>query len=318
MNQSRKKKAWMVFLALLFLLAAGGCFWILVMSLKFTLPVKEVSASTTKVSPMLDRSNYVWVEPTEPPTEPPIEPPTEESPAEEPEAPVATPALLPTYTMTINMASVQSNYNNNHDAIGWIRVPDTVISYPIMQTTDNYYYVEHASNGAASHAGAIFADYRCNLDRTDNAILYGHNMGNGSMFHAIKNYKSSSWGARHPYIEMASVNHRYLYRVISCNVIYGEAGANFEYWNYISMNRPNFNYYYNSIRNTSTVWYGNGVEVPRDNRDNFLVLQTCNSGANDGIRCVVFAVRIGDFTNESYYNPNVTPKYSVFPSNYVK
>jgi len=316
MDKSRKHKSWMIFLAILFLLAGIACFVALVMALKFTLPVKNVSASVTKVNPMLDRSNYVWVEPTEPPTEPTTEE-TTESVMEAVEEENATP-LLPTYTMTINMANIQSNYNNNHDAIGWIRVPDTVISYPIMQTTDNYYYVEHASNGAASHAGAIFADYRCNLDRTDNAILYGHNMGNGSMFHAIKNYKSSSWGARHPYIEMASVNHRYLYRVISCNVIYGEAGANFEYWNYISMNRPNFRYYYNSIRNTSTVWYGNDVEIPRDNQDNFLVLQTCNSGSNDGIRCVVFAVRIGDFTNESVYNPNVTPKYSVFPSNYVK
>ena len=241
------------------------------MAVKFTLPVKAVSASTVKVSPMLDRSNYVWVEPTEPPPNPPRNLQTEPEPEIiEEDVPIVTP-VLPTYNMTINMATVQSNYNNNHDAVGWIRVPDTAINYPIMQTTDNSYYVNHSSSGAVSHAGAIFADYRCNLDNTDNALLYGHNMGNGSMFHAIKNYKSASWGARHPYIEMASVNHRYLYRVLSCNVIYGEVGARFEYWNYISMNRGTFRYYYNSIKKYihSMVWESD-VEIPRDNQDNFL------------------------------------------------
>ncbi|MEE5992444.1 MAG: class B sortase [Oscillospiraceae bacterium] len=303
MNETKKHKVWMIFLAVLFLLAGSVCFLALGTALSFKLPSRAIPASISKVTPLLDRSAYVWVEPTEPPTEPPAEP------KEEP---------LPTYHMTINMATVQANHNGNPDAIGWIRVPDTVVNYPIMQSADNDYYVNHSSSGAYSHAGAIFADYRCNLDKTDNALLYGHNMGNGSMFHAIKNYKSASWGFSHPYIEMASVDHRYLYRVISCNVIYGEAGASFEYWNYISMNRPTFRYYYDAIKSTSTVWYGDGVEIPKDNQDNLLVLQTCNSGASDGIRCVVFAVRIGDFTNESYYNPNVSKKQSVYPANYLQ
>lgn len=267
---------------LLFLLGAV-CLVLLAMVLLFHMPQKARRSELPAASPLLDRAALAY--------EPPTEPPTEAAP--EPDF---------VYTMGIDMEKVASHHAANPDVIGWVRIPDTVINYPIVQTTNNDFYVHHNWQGAPSFAGAIFADWRCTLDDSDNALVYGHNMGNGSMLHAIKNYKDYEWGMAHRYFEVASLGSRYLYRVVSCNVIYGELGSKFEYWNYIDMNRPNYRYYYEMIHNTAGTWYGDVLDAPRDGQDRMIALQTCNSGASDGMRCVLFAKLVADVTNVAEYN----------------
>jgi len=67
--------------------------------------------------------------------------------------------------------------------IGWIVVPDTGISYPIVQGSDNNRYLHHTFLGVRNNSGAIFLDYRNASDFTDAlTIVYGHNMLDGSMF----------------------------------------------------------------------------------------------------------------------------------------
>lgn len=274
-----RKKLFLMPVSLLLILLSVICFYLIYLSYHYDLPTKAVVYPETVSEPYLTRAEYVQ------PTEPPTEPPTEE-PEPEPEAP---------YQMQIDMSTVASYHASNPDVAGWIKISGTVINYPVMQNEDNNYYVEHSWNKKASHAGAIFADWRCRPEKSDNTLLYGHNMGNGSMFHAIKNYKSADWGNSHKYIEFATLEHRYLYRVLSCNVLYGEAGAKFEYWNFIEMNRSEYRNFLNGIRNSATVWYGDDRHLPRDNYEKLITLQTCNSGANDGIRCVVFAYCVGEF-----------------------
>ena len=276
-----KKKIVMIPLSILFLIIAVCCFGLLYLAWQFTFPAKAVTTFSEISEPMLTRAEYVEpTQPTEPPTEE-TETETETEPETVPEGP---------YYMSLDMNQVASYHNSNPEVVGWVKVAGTVINYPIMQKMeDNNYYVDHSWNGAWNHAGAIFADWRCRLENSDNTLVYGHNMGNGSMFHAIKNYKSAAWGNSHKYIEVATLQHRYLYRVFSCNVLYGEVGAKFEYWNFIEMNRTDYRNFVNSIINTATVFYGDTRHLPRVNDNKFITLQTCNSGANDGIRCVVFA-----------------------------
>ena len=278
----------MVPLCLLLLAGGGICLWMLHLAMQFTMPAKAASAQTITTPPVMDRESYVWIPPTEPETEP----------AEEE-------FTLPPYELRIDMNQVQNYHNSNENVIGWIRIQDTAVNYPIMQTNNNNFYTDHNWQGQYSSAGAIFADWRCELDSTDNAVVYGHNLANGSMLHAIKNYKVYDWGRSHPFIEVASLSHRYLYRVMSVNVLYGENGANFDYWNYIRMNRSRYRTYIDSIRNTSQVWYADSSKLPRDNYDRIIALQTCNSGAHDGMRCIVFARCIGDFTNISVYDDTI-------------
>ena len=273
-SRTGRRAHWLVPVICLLLVIAGGCFWLLYAAGQFSLSGARGRTDAPVQSPVIDRDA---LRPTEPPTEPPTQPPTEEP-----------------YEMSIDMARVASHHSANPDVIGWVRIKDTVINYPVVQDADNTFYIDHNWQGAPSHAGSIFADYRCSIDTSDNTLIYGHNMGNGTMLHAIKNYKVEDWGRSHPYIELASLEHRYLYRVLSCNVIYGERGAAFEYWNGIEMNRPAYRQYCESIERTASVWYGDVLAKPRDNIDRLLTLQTCNSGADNGIRCVVFAQCIGE------------------------
>ena len=71
----------------------------------------------------------------------------------------------------------------NGDVIGWIYVPGTNISYPIVQGTDNYYYVYHNIKKKSSSSGTIMLDYRNANDFSDfNNIIYGHLMNSDTMF----------------------------------------------------------------------------------------------------------------------------------------
>lgn len=287
MKKTKSRKAWMLPLGILLLLLGAASLVLLAMALLFSMGEKQTQTRTLSGAPLLDREALAYEPPTEPPTEPP-----------EPE-----PDFI--YTMGIDMGKVASHHAANPDVIGWVRIPDTVINYPIVQTNNNDFYVDHNWQGAPSFAGAIFADWRCTLDTTDNALVYGHNMGNGTMLHAIKNYKVYEWGMAHRYFEVASLTHRYLYRVVSCNVIYGELGSKFEYWNYIDMNRTRYRDYYEKIRSTAGTWYGDTIQPTQNRRNRMIALQTCNSGASDGMRCVLFAQLVGDVTNVASYNERV-------------
>jgi len=71
----------------------------------------------------------------------------------------------------------------NPNVVGWIVVPGTQISYPIVQGTDNTWYLRHTFSGERNASGAIFLDYRNRADFSDSQIiLHGHNMRDGSMF----------------------------------------------------------------------------------------------------------------------------------------
>ena len=86
------------------------------------------------------------------------------------------------------------------DALGWLYIPDTVISYPILQSDDNFYYLDHAYDGTPLKAGSVFLDYRCEgRFRNPINIVYAHNMKNGSMFAQITRFKNDSFFESHKY-----------------------------------------------------------------------------------------------------------------------
>lgn len=100
----------------------------------------------------------------------------------------------------------------NSDVLGWILIPGTVISYPLVQGTDNQYYLKHSWKKWNSAVGAIFLEYMNSPNLDDfNTIIYGHRMNNGSMFASLKNYKKQSYWAAHPcvYITDNGGSHKY-------------------------------------------------------------------------------------------------------------
>ena len=75
------------------------------------------------------------------------------------------------------------------DVVGWLKVDDLDISYPIVQTADNDHYLNHDATGAPSIDGAIFLDCRNSSFSDDlHSLLYGHNMLDGSMFGTLQKY----------------------------------------------------------------------------------------------------------------------------------
>ena len=89
----------------------------------------------------------------------------------------------------------------NKETIGWITVPGTKCDNPVVKTKDNEKYLDTTFEGKKSKYGTIYADMACKIEKpihadvdpatamSDNIILYGHHMRDGTMFGELKNYR---------------------------------------------------------------------------------------------------------------------------------
>lgn len=85
------------------------------------------------------------------------------------------------------------------DVVAWIYCPDTQINYPVVQGSDNIYYLSHLMDDSYNVNGTIFMDYRGKADFSDvNNIIYGHHMKSGAMFANLIKYKEKGFYEAHP------------------------------------------------------------------------------------------------------------------------
>lgn len=92
-------------------------------------------------------------------------------------------------------------FERNADCIGWICIPDTNINYPVMHTPNNpQKYLRKDFDGQYSQSGVPFLDARCNAE-SGTAIIYGHNMKNGTQFSDLKNFLNTDFRNAHSVIE---------------------------------------------------------------------------------------------------------------------
>jgi len=197
------------------------------------------------------------------------------------------------YTPSIKKETVMKYNNSTSNCKGWIYIKDSAIDYPIMQSEDNEFYVTHAWNGAASNSGAIMLDYECTIGQTNNILLYGHNMGNGSMFHQVKSYKDKDWWINHQYVEIANLEKIYVYQIFSIDVLYGLSDASFTYWLEPNKTLASEDIYNEFVNNVVSKQYTSVGIKPPTYPTGILTLQTCESAANDGMRCVAFGKLVG-------------------------
>jgi sortase B len=93
----------------------------------------------------------------------------------------------------------------NPDIVGWLMIPDTRINYPIVQASDNDYYLKHLFDKSVSEAGAIFLDSENDSSITgQNNIIYGHNLLDGSMFAGLKSYQAQDYFDAHRKVLLAT------------------------------------------------------------------------------------------------------------------
>ena len=105
-------------------------------------------------------------------------------------------------------------YEKNNDMCGWLKIPDTVIDYPVVQAADNDYYLHRDFYRNNQFSGTPFIDCDCTAD-SSNLIIYAHNMKNGTMFAAIAKYESVDFFKAHSQIIYDTLYERGTYDIIS-------------------------------------------------------------------------------------------------------
>ncbi len=104
----------------------------------------------------------------------------------------------------------------NPDVIGWIMIPDSKVNYPLMQGTDNDFYLKHTWQGKKNSLGSIFMEHRNSSDLTDfNTIIYGHNMTNGSMFGSLRQFSGDKYRQKRPYVYIVSDQGVFRYEIFA-------------------------------------------------------------------------------------------------------
>jgi len=108
----------------------------------------------------------------------------------------------------------------NQDVVGWIYIPDTIISYPVLQGRNNDQYLYRLLTGAYNGAGSIFLDADVASDFTGkNHPIYGHNMNNGTMFAELMGYKNQEFFDAHPKAYLLTPEKNYVVHLFSGYVI---------------------------------------------------------------------------------------------------
>ena len=168
----------------------------------------------------------------------------------------------------------------NPDTIGWIHIPDTKISYPIVQGTDNDFYLKHDFNGEASVAGSIYLDYESEGDfEGRNNILYGHNMKNGSMFGHLKKFaEDQETYNKSKYFWILTPDKNYRYEIISAYT----TGVNSDTYTLFKGPGDEFQSYLETIKGYSEIQTDPGELTIKDK---IVTLSTCTG--NESTRFVV-------------------------------
>ncbi len=195
---------------------------------------------------------------------------------------VRLPDILPEY---------ETLYNKNKKLIGWLKIDDTNIDYPVMQTSDNTYYLDHNYNQEYDKNGSIFLDFNCSVyPRSTNMIVYGHHMKSGNMFGNLQKYAQESYGKKHSVITFDTIYEKAQYQVMYVfrSQVYNEDDIVFKYYQFIEANsETEFNSYMQEMSALSL--YDTGVTA--EFGDSLLTLSTCDNSQTDG-RFVVVAKRI--------------------------
>lgn len=182
-------------------------------------------------------------------------------------------------------------YEKNKKLIGWLKIDDTNIDYPVMQTDNNEYYLDHNFNQERDNNGSLFLDCDCNIyPRSTNLIIYGHHMKSGNMFGNLQQYAKESYGKSHSLIQFDSIYEKATYQVMYVfrSQVYNEDDLVFKYYQFINANsEEEFDSYMREMAAMSLY----DTEVTASYGDSLLTLSTCDNSKTDG-RFVVVAKRI--------------------------
>ena len=183
----------------------------------------------------------------------------------------------------IDFEELQKQYP---DIYAWIRIPGTVIDYPILQREgDNSYYLNHTYQGKKKTEGAIYTEDYNSKDFLDpNTVIYGHNMKNGSMFKALHKYKNRTFFDEHSEIIIYQKGKILTYKIFAAYT----SDAKHLLLSYDFDDENVFSNYLNNVLTNSNKSSNINITIPVSSEDRIITLSTCNN--NDAQRYLVQAV----------------------------
>ena len=215
--------------------------------------------------------------------EAPVEP-VEEAPAPEKNKEYSDKNTLYWKYLNTPLSSVDFNdlLKQNSDTVAWIIVKNTNVNYPVVQTTNNDYYLHHSFNRKTNGAGWVFADFRDNFnDFNQNMVIYAHGRKDKVMFGSLTNTLKPSWykNGDNQIIQLSTLKYNTMWQIFSIYKVEAESY-------YITTDfgsKESYAAFIQKMKERSI--YDFGIDVTTD--DKILTLSTCYN--DNGIRLVVQA-----------------------------
>lgn len=178
----------------------------------------------------------------------------------------------------------------NEDFIGWISIEGTNLDFPVMYRPDSKdYYLRHGFDGEYSNYGVPYLDEDCTLtaeNRSQNLVIYGHNMKTGTIFGCLTDYKKADTYRKHPVIEFDTLYGDGSYEVFAAFAIDVVEEPDFAYYDAIDLDESAFNSFVAEVKRRSDVDSGITPVYGED----LITLSTCEYSTANG-RYVVCARR---------------------------
>ncbi len=188
--------------------------------------------------------------------------------------------IIDTTTDPDKLPSIEYLKEINKDIVGWINIPNTNVDYPLLQCSNNDYYLQYSYNEKWNDAGSIYLDYRNDDDFSDqNTVIYGHARYDGTMFAQVLYYKKQSQYKKAPFITIVLEGKVYYYQIFSANIL--EAYEDYRKPDYGS----DFMNFVREMRSSSMIKSSAKV----DKNSKIITLSTCTNVIEDG-RLALFAV----------------------------
>ena len=183
-----------------------------------------------------------------------------------------------------NSIDLYNLYLINNDVVGWIRIEGTNINYPVMQNSE-YYLRRNIYKEYSTYGTPFLADY-CNINLSDNLIIYGHHIKGFKMFGELEHYKNKEYYDKHKTINIYTLNDERKYEIIY--VFRTFTNTKFDYYNYINFNdESEFNTFNSKCKELAFF----DTQIQCNYGDKFITLSTCDY-TSENARFVVIAKQI--------------------------
>ena len=180
-------------------------------------------------------------------------------------------------------------FTQNPDMVGWVTVEDTKINYPVMQSkAEPNFYLKHGFDKEYTNYGCPYIQENCDVSApSDNLIIYGHHMNDGSMFAGLMKYTDKSFWEEHRFVTFNSLTDEQQYEIVAVfkTFVYSDSPDSFKYYQFVDAeDEDEFNAYIDRCKDLALY----DTEVTAEYGDKLITLSTCEYSRTNG-RLVVVA-----------------------------